>query len=99
MSTPNLPSSRGKVRPQSTTTMSSPHSMTEMFLPISPIPPSGITRTTGLFEFAFAPSRMGRHQLVAFQHRADAFLLHAGGLDQWHARYADLEPEQLHRRL
>src|ERR1035437_3482736 len=42
-SMPNIASS-GNMRPQSTTTMSSPYSKTYMFLPISPTPPSGIIR-------------------------------------------------------
>src|SRR5438094_4089084 len=42
-SMPNI-SSSGNMRPQSTTTMSSPYSNTYMFLPISPTPPSGMMR-------------------------------------------------------
>src|SRR5512132_2665796 len=38
-------SSSGNMRPASTTTMSSPCSIASMFLPISPTPPSGITRS------------------------------------------------------
>src|SRR6266508_1217354 len=41
-------SSSGNMRPASTTTMSSPCSMASMFLPISPTPPSGITRSGAL---------------------------------------------------
>src|SRR5687767_1071985 len=37
-------SSSGNMRPASTTTISSPCSMASMFLPISPTPPSGMTR-------------------------------------------------------
>src|SRR5881397_408004 len=37
-------SSSGNMSPASTTTMSSPCSIASMFLPISPTPPSGITR-------------------------------------------------------
>src|SRR5258706_238177 len=43
-SIPNI-SSSGNMRPQSITTMSSPYSMTYMFLPISPTPPSGMIRS------------------------------------------------------
>src|SRR5258705_9432034 len=43
-SMPNI-SSSGNMRPQSMTTMSSPYSMTYMFLPISPTPPSGMIRS------------------------------------------------------
>src|SRR3972149_5698781 len=45
-STPSI-SSSGNIRPQSTTTMSSPHSMAIIFLPISPRPPRGMTRNVG----------------------------------------------------
>src|SRR5687768_6480055 len=38
-------SSSGNMSPASTTTMSSPHSIAIMFLPISPTPPSGMTRS------------------------------------------------------
>src|SRR5258708_2518195 len=44
MSMPGICSS-GNMRPESTMTMSLPCSMTMMFLPISPTPPSGMTRT------------------------------------------------------
>src|SRR2546425_4500021 len=37
-------SSSGNMRPASTTTMSSPCSIASMFFPISPTPPSGMTR-------------------------------------------------------
>src|SRR5438045_360510 len=43
-SMPSIPSS-GNMRPASTTTMSSPSSIASMFLPISPTPPSGMTRS------------------------------------------------------
>src|SRR6266513_3834761 len=43
-SIPSIPSS-GNIRPASTTTMSSPTSIASMFLPISPTPPRGITRS------------------------------------------------------
>src|SRR5438309_12112616 len=49
-SMPNIPSS-GNMRPASTTTMSSPISIASIFLPISPTPPSGITRS-GAFDLA-----------------------------------------------
>src|SRR4051794_14634736 len=42
-SIPNI-SSSGNIRPQSMTTMSSPYSKTNMFLPISPTPPRGMIR-------------------------------------------------------
>src|SRR4030081_2536534 len=44
MSMPGICSS-GNMRPESTRTMSLPCSITIMFLPISPPPPSGMTRT------------------------------------------------------
>src|ERR1700687_4813547 len=43
-------SSSGNIRPASTTIMSSPCSMAIMFLPISPTPPSGITRSASVTE-------------------------------------------------
>src|SRR5713101_4102367 len=46
-SMPSIPSS-GNISPASTTTMSSPTSIASMFLPISPTPPSGITRSDAL---------------------------------------------------
>src|SRR5438132_10554053 len=46
-SMPSIPSS-GNMRPASTTTISSPTSIASMFLPISPTPPSGITRSDAL---------------------------------------------------
>src|SRR5438477_5534680 len=49
-SMPSIPSS-GNMRPASTTTMSSPISIASMFFPISPTPPSGITRS-GAFDLA-----------------------------------------------
>src|SRR5712691_1426612 len=49
-SMPSIPSS-GNMRPASTTTMSSSTSIASMFLPISPTPPSGITRS-GAFDLA-----------------------------------------------
>src|SRR3954451_14456403 len=42
-SMPNI-SSSGNISPQSMTTMSSPYSKTNMFLPISPTPPRGMIR-------------------------------------------------------
>src|SRR5438477_13126455 len=49
-SMPSIPSS-GNMRPASTTTMSSPSSIASMFLPISPTPPSGMTRSA-VFDLA-----------------------------------------------
>src|SRR5712692_9798095 len=46
-SMPSMPSS-GNMSPASTTTMSSPTSIASMFLPISPTPPSGTTRSAEL---------------------------------------------------
>jgi hypothetical protein len=46
MSTPNI-SSSGNISPQSTTTRSSFVSITVMLRPISPHPPSGMTRMYG----------------------------------------------------
>ena len=41
-------SSSGNISPQSTMTISSANSKTVMFLPISPMPPSGMTRRISL---------------------------------------------------
>src|SRR5256885_4091711 len=56
---PSIPSS-GNMRPASTTTMSSPSSTASMFLPISPTPPSGITRSAA---FDLAKERYLLHRL------------------------------------
>src|SRR2546427_10449115 len=58
-SMPSIPSS-GNMRPASTTTMSSPTSLASMFLPISPTPPSGITRSD---VFDLAKERYLLHRL------------------------------------
>src|SRR5438132_1862527 len=58
-SIPSMPSS-GNIRPASTTTMSSPISIASMFLPISPTPPSGITRSDA---FDLAKERYLLHRL------------------------------------
>src|SRR2546428_10302268 len=59
-SIPSMPSS-GNIRPASTTTMSSPTSIASMFLPISPTPPSGITRSDA---FDLAKERYLLHRLL-----------------------------------
>src|SRR5206468_4724524 len=59
MSMPSIPSS-GNMRPASMTTMSSPTSIASMFLPISPTPPSGITRSDA---FDLAKERYLLHRL------------------------------------
>src|SRR2546426_9051931 len=59
-SIPSMPSS-GNIRPASTTTMSSPTSIASMFLPISPTPPSGITRSAA---FDLAKERYLLHRLL-----------------------------------
>src|SRR5919197_5495851 len=61
-SMPSIPSS-GNMRPASMTTMSSPTSIASMFLPISPTPPSGITRN-GAFDLA--KERDLLHRLLFF---------------------------------
>src|SRR5438128_1124935 len=58
-SIPSMPSS-GNISPASTTTMSSPISIASMFLPISPTPPSGITRSDA---FDLAKERYLLHRL------------------------------------
>src|SRR5207245_4943767 len=63
-SIPSMPSS-GHIRPASTTTMSSPTSIASMFLPISPTPPSGITRSDA---FDLAKERYLLHLLLLRLH-------------------------------
>src|SRR6266850_4517971 len=59
-SMPSIPSS-GNMRPASTTTMSSPTSIASMFFPISPTPPSGITRSAA---FDLAKERYLLHRFL-----------------------------------
>src|SRR5437867_68269 len=59
-SMPSMPSS-GNMRPASTTMMSSPTSTASMFFPISPTPPSGITRNGA---FALAKERYLLHRFL-----------------------------------
>src|SRR2546428_3004509 len=59
-SMPSIPSS-GNMRPASMTTMSSPTSIASMFLPISPTPPSGTTRSAA---FDLAKERYLLHRLL-----------------------------------
>src|SRR5680860_1237290 len=86
MSTP-IWSFFGKVIPQSIRTMRSPLSTTYMFLPISPAPPSGITRTLGLVAIWFSSScrRCGlrpRKDALALERAAEDLPLHRRRVDQ-----------------
>src|SRR6267143_3006492 len=67
-SMPSIPSS-GNMRPASTTTMSSPSSTASMFLPISPTPPSGITRSA-VFDLAKERYLLHRFFLRLFRGRS-----------------------------
>src|SRR5512132_685040 len=85
----------GKRRPTSTTTMRSSYSKTVMFLPISPSPPRGRTRS---LEFAILGSG-GLQQPVALEHHADGGLLVLVGLDERQAQPADAVAEHVQRGL
>src|SRR5438034_3313243 len=67
-SIPSIPSS-GNIRPASMTTMSSPSSTASMFLPISPTPPSGITRSAA-FDLAKERYLLHRFFLRLFRGRS-----------------------------
>src|ERR1700694_1543576 len=67
-SIPSIPSS-GNMRPASMTTMSSPTSIASMFLPISPTPPSGITRSAA-FDLAKERYLLHRRFLRLFRGRS-----------------------------
>src|SRR6202008_296895 len=83
----------GKRSPVSTTTIRPSYSTTVMFLPISPRPPSGRTRSVSV-----APDCL--QQTVAFEHRADPVELGVVELDVGQARRGAREhPEQGERRL
>src|SRR5213592_2042578 len=88
-------SSSGNIRPASMTTMSSPCSIASMFFPISPTPPSGITRRRLvakerqlirglLFRGLLVRDRLGRQQQrerseVARERAAQRGLVERGG--------------------
>src|SRR4051812_25710266 len=85
----------GKRRPTSTTTMRSSYSKTVMFLPISPSPPSG--RTRSLESATLGPG--GLQQPVALEHDADGSLLVLVGLDERQPQRADTVAEHVQRGL
>src|ERR1700730_14713272 len=85
----------GKRRPTSTTRMRSSYSRTVMFLPISPSPPSG--RTRSLPPATLCPGR--REQAVALEHLVHLEGLVFGGLDERQAQPADPMAEHVERGL
>src|SRR3954454_920775 len=87
----------GKRSPTSTTTMLSSYSRTIMFLPISPSPPSGRTRSDGAISGPLCMRRL--QQAVALQRAPDRRLLVLVGLDQRQAQATDAVTEQVERRL
>src|SRR6202020_3001571 len=86
----------GKRRPVSTTTMRSSYSTTVMFLPISPRPPSG--RTRSFVTRSLHSCRGGEHP-VALQHRAHHRLLVGVELDVGQPRLADGHADHVQRGL
>src|SRR3954470_12782002 len=82
----------GKASPVSTTTSRPSYSRTVMFLPISPRPPRGRTRSV-LLKSDLA------QQTLALEHRADGRGLVLVALDQWKAAAADGDAEQVHAGL
>src|SRR5438309_3650556 len=91
----------GKRRPVSTTTIRSSYSTTIMFLPISPRPPSGRTRsllTLSRCHVAMRSCSRGQHP-VALQHRADDSLLVSVELHVREPRLAHREPDHVQRGL
>src|SRR4051812_43518168 len=86
----------GKRSPTSTTTMRSSYSRTIMFLPISPSPPRGRTRSVP----ATVPLRArGLEEAVALERGADRRRLLLVGVDQWQAQSAGREAEEVQRGL
>src|SRR3954454_11374105 len=88
----------GKRRPVSTTTMAPSYSTTVMFLPISPSPPSGRTRSLLWAMFSLG-SPGGGEQPVALEDRADLGPLVLVGLDERQPQTADLVAGHLQRGL
>src|SRR3954451_1003401 len=88
----------GKRRPVSTTTIAPSYSTTVMFLPISPSPPSGRTRSLLLAMFSLG-SPGGGEQPVALEDRADLGPLVLVGLDERQPQTADLVAGHLQRGL
>src|SRR6185312_10567083 len=88
----------GKRRPVSTTTMAPSYSTTVMFLPISPSPPSGRTRSLLLAMFSLRGPGRGE-QPVGLEDPADLRALVLVGLDERQAQAADLVAGELQRGL
>src|SRR5258708_3442444 len=93
----------GKRRPTSTTTILPPYSTTVMFLPISPRPPSGSTRSFSAAILSVPSMPRSRRELleqaVADEHRPHRLGLDLVGLDHRQAQPADAVAEQVQRRL
>src|SRR5450755_4884319 len=85
----------GKRSPVSTTTIRPPYSTTVMFLPISPSPPSGRTRSFPVL----TSSGCRREHAVTLEHVAHGGRLPLVELDVREPRAADSEPQQVQRRL
>src|SRR5688572_31738140 len=100
MSTP-IWSFFGKVMPQSISTMRPPLSTTYMFLPISPAPPRGITRTDSLTgALPGSGRRRPRQEALPFEDGAEDVPLDRGGLHQRQAQAPGRDqPGHLERRL
>src|SRR3954454_13777283 len=88
----------GKRRPTSTTMIRSSYSTTVMFLPISPRPPRGRTRS-GPLNVDSESSCCSDEQPAVLQHRADRRGLVLVGLDVRQAWHADGVAEQVQRSL
>src|ERR1044072_6542384 len=92
----------GKRRPVSTTMMRSSYSTTVMFLPISPRPPRGRTRSLPPLMRRSGPwarASRGREQAVALEGGADCGQLALVRFDQRQAEPADVVAEQVQRGL
>src|SRR3954451_14819091 len=81
----------GNISPLSTTTIDPSYSTTVMFLPISPRPPSGRTRSRATLD--------GAQQAVPLEHGSDLRLLLVARLDERQAQAAHIVSEHVQRRL
>ena len=89
----------GKRSPVSTTTIRPSYSTTVMFLPISPRPPSGRTRSVPLTRLLVSSGGRAREHAVALEHRAHGVQLLLVELDVREPRLADGDPDQAERGL
>src|SRR6059058_6187575 len=81
----------GNISPLSTTTIEPSYSTTVMFLPISPRPPSGRTRSRATSD--------GAQEAMPLEHGADLCLLLFARLHERQAQSADVVTEHVQRRL